>query len=194
MREPRADVAGLAFNNFVHAGSIWSFFFFNDPAPTEIYTLSLHDALPISVLGCLDGQLAGLRAHGASAGESDVSQVRELEHLVRLIADLVLLDEDLKVAGAVAKAEEGCLAHRAQRHHSPGDAIGLALVLFQVGCIVVAVADAHELRGVRNDDAVAVRVDPSLAKERGFLLSQADLIFDRAGRSSLGSVGHGERL
>src|SRR5688572_32036627 len=24
-----------------------SFFFFNDPAPTEIYTLSLHDALPI---------------------------------------------------------------------------------------------------------------------------------------------------
>src|SRR5579859_3489415 len=24
------------------------FFFFNDPAPTEIYTLSLHDALPIS--------------------------------------------------------------------------------------------------------------------------------------------------
>src|SRR5262249_61571940 len=26
------------------------FFFFNDTAPTEIYTLSLHDALPISVL------------------------------------------------------------------------------------------------------------------------------------------------
>src|SRR5437588_7914439 len=28
--------------------SVPSFFFFNDPAPTEIYTLSLHDALPIS--------------------------------------------------------------------------------------------------------------------------------------------------
>src|SRR5438874_10746925 len=27
-----------------------SFFFFNDPAPTEIYTLSLHDALPISAV------------------------------------------------------------------------------------------------------------------------------------------------
>src|SRR5438874_9581951 len=26
------------------------FFFFNDSAPTEIYTLSLHDALPISLL------------------------------------------------------------------------------------------------------------------------------------------------
>src|SRR5438445_3647697 len=29
-----------------------SLFFFNDTAPTEIYTLSLHDALPISDLGC----------------------------------------------------------------------------------------------------------------------------------------------
>src|SRR2546430_11010385 len=27
---------------------VWSFFFFNDTATTEIYTLSLHDALPIS--------------------------------------------------------------------------------------------------------------------------------------------------
>src|SRR5438874_8288562 len=27
-----------------------SFFFFNDPATTEIYTLSLHDALPISAI------------------------------------------------------------------------------------------------------------------------------------------------
>src|SRR5438128_10789502 len=28
------------------------FFLFNDPATTEIYTLSLHDALPISWAGC----------------------------------------------------------------------------------------------------------------------------------------------
>src|SRR5256885_5962902 len=28
------------------------FFFFNDTATTEIYTLSLHDALPISVVMC----------------------------------------------------------------------------------------------------------------------------------------------
>src|SRR6266536_6405608 len=28
--------------------SLSTFFFFNDPAPTELYTLSLHDALPIS--------------------------------------------------------------------------------------------------------------------------------------------------
>src|SRR2546426_2906310 len=29
------------------------FFFFNDTATTEIYTLSLHDALPICLLQCL---------------------------------------------------------------------------------------------------------------------------------------------
>src|SRR5438477_12254439 len=34
---------------FVRA--VFSLFFFNDTAPTEIYTLSLHDALPISLLG-----------------------------------------------------------------------------------------------------------------------------------------------
>src|SRR5437870_10275794 len=30
-----------------HRISLFIFFFFNDPATTEIYTLSLHDALPI---------------------------------------------------------------------------------------------------------------------------------------------------
>src|SRR5574340_1363807 len=30
---------------------VFFFFFFNDTATTEIYTLSLHDALPISFLG-----------------------------------------------------------------------------------------------------------------------------------------------
>src|SRR5690349_22074418 len=38
----------------LHAIFLFSFFFFNDTATTEIYTLSLHDALPIScdALGC----------------------------------------------------------------------------------------------------------------------------------------------
>src|SRR2546425_9260156 len=31
-----------------HSPPLFSFFFFNDTATTEIYTLSLHDALPIS--------------------------------------------------------------------------------------------------------------------------------------------------
>src|SRR6266853_5963153 len=39
------------------------FFFFNDTATTEIYTLSLHDALPIYLDGVSD------RRHPAGAGE-----------------------------------------------------------------------------------------------------------------------------
>src|SRR5689334_25371952 len=34
---------------FFYCSPFSFFFFFNDTAPTEIYTLSLHDALPISV-------------------------------------------------------------------------------------------------------------------------------------------------
>src|SRR5205807_10479550 len=36
------------FFRFMYFSLFSFFFFFNDPAPTEIYTLSLHDALPIS--------------------------------------------------------------------------------------------------------------------------------------------------
>src|SRR5438132_13300697 len=32
----------------IRVPALFIFFFFNDPATTEIYTLSLHDALPIS--------------------------------------------------------------------------------------------------------------------------------------------------
>src|SRR6267142_6423808 len=37
-------------------------FFFNDPPPTEIYTLSLHDALPISELGLTYEDLRSLNS------------------------------------------------------------------------------------------------------------------------------------
>src|SRR3712207_7366750 len=49
--------------------SVFVFFFFNDTATTEIYTLSLHDALPI----CRDGDHgAALPGHSvARAGEPD---------------------------------------------------------------------------------------------------------------------------
>src|SRR2546430_5910044 len=43
----------------IHRPRTYTFFFFNDTATTEIYTLSLHDALPIYVGG---GILALVRA------------------------------------------------------------------------------------------------------------------------------------
>src|SRR5690606_26574284 len=45
------------------------FFFFNDPPPTQIYTLSLHDALPISVAHrCHGGHPGGAQPAGRSGG------------------------------------------------------------------------------------------------------------------------------
>src|SRR5215216_8137593 len=62
------------------------FFFFNDTATTEIYTLSLHDALPISL------QLAGARAGAAQQpgfqqpavgrSEEHTSELQSPDHLV----------------------------------------------------------------------------------------------------------------
>src|SRR5258708_16897919 len=52
------------------------FFFFNDTATTEIYTLSLHDALPISWLRCSAAHPAGLgRAVADPAGFAVPSSV-----------------------------------------------------------------------------------------------------------------------
>src|SRR5438094_9265595 len=48
-------------------------FFFNDPATTEIYTLSLHDALPISVFGAGRGGGASLRADRSSASRATMA-------------------------------------------------------------------------------------------------------------------------
>src|SRR2546429_4856061 len=39
------------------------FFFFNDTATTEIYTLSLHDALPISAFAAVGGASLGPAPH-----------------------------------------------------------------------------------------------------------------------------------
>src|SRR2546429_4527533 len=42
-------VCGITLKYEKHSLMVFSFFFFNDTATTEIYTLSLHDALPISL-------------------------------------------------------------------------------------------------------------------------------------------------
>src|SRR5687768_18138949 len=50
--------------------SFYFIFFFNDPATTEIYTLSLHDALPIYVGRCADQRRGvGDGVHRGVAGQ-----------------------------------------------------------------------------------------------------------------------------
>src|SRR2546426_7162011 len=65
------------------------FFFFNDTATTEIYTLSLHDALPISqeTQGCEHKESSGRRSGGAGTmpgGASGNWHGRSEEHTSEL--------------------------------------------------------------------------------------------------------------
>src|SRR5689334_24616395 len=64
------------------------FFFFNDTATTEIYTLSLHDALPISGADrvrqpCRDAvPAAGCPGGGTARSEEHTSELQSQFHLV----------------------------------------------------------------------------------------------------------------
>src|SRR3712207_4746726 len=56
------------------------FFFFNDTATTEIYTLSLHDALPILLPGGGHGGVAAqCRAHEGGPGSEDRREGRGVD-------------------------------------------------------------------------------------------------------------------
>src|SRR5256885_11733039 len=58
------------------------FFFFNDTATTEIYTLSLHDALPILRARDVELHLGGEQAdRGGHAGGGRQDHTREAERL-----------------------------------------------------------------------------------------------------------------
>src|SRR5256885_7352392 len=60
------------------------FFFFNDTATTEIYTLSLHDALPISVHGAEPAQDGGRTLAQDVVGVGAQACVRSEEHTSEL--------------------------------------------------------------------------------------------------------------
>src|SRR5260370_25862433 len=69
-----------------------SFFFFNDTATTEIYTLSLHDALPISRPGFCGGAQAGPRKSGSSLHTPGTgTPIRSEEHTFELQSHLNLV-------------------------------------------------------------------------------------------------------
>src|SRR5258705_5313522 len=67
---------------------LFFFFFFNDTATTEIYTLSLHDALPICSCGsrassaCASARWWATGPATASRSEEHTSELQSLRHLV----------------------------------------------------------------------------------------------------------------
>src|SRR5256886_10182931 len=75
--------------------SVSIFFFFNDTATTEIYTLSLHDALPICVAGVTAALAVGVMS-GTSLDGVSTALVRLTEQ--PLDAQLVAFRQDAYTA------------------------------------------------------------------------------------------------
>src|SRR2546430_17041434 len=77
-----------------HYPHIFFFFFFNDTATTEIYTLSLHDALPISearlqnIRKCLNDNFA--RHFGLAKTPRSEEHTSELQSQSNLVCRLLL--------------------------------------------------------------------------------------------------------
>src|SRR5437899_9094777 len=93
-------------------------FFFNDPATTDIYTLSLHDALPISSLRArLENASSAVDRFrerealsdvlGARRSEEHTSELQSLRHLVCRL----LLEKKKNRRDTLNAAEMGADAH-----------------------------------------------------------------------------------
>src|SRR5258708_31126626 len=103
--------------------SLSFFFFFNDTATTEIYTLSLHDALPISspciLLIARDLRLySGLGNNlndNSSRSEEHTSELQSPDHLV-----CRLLLEKKKTSSYTGKTKNSTHAKLRHRGHETG--------------------------------------------------------------------------
>src|SRR2546430_6107085 len=88
---------------------IWSnriivhvFFFFNDTATTEIYTLSLHDALPIWVFRFTDGRSGLPTGVPVTDGRRSEEHTSELQSQSNLVCRL-LLEKKKNYSGPLRK-------------------------------------------------------------------------------------------
>src|SRR2546427_1405048 len=91
------------------------FFFFNDTATTEIYTLSLHDALPISQASGGEGDQSSFAHPGGAAlvpqpepldaprrGERSEEHTSELQSQSNLVCRLLLAKKKKNAVGCTA--------------------------------------------------------------------------------------------
>src|SRR5437899_4157304 len=109
-------VHNCATSVYIPKSAVILFFFFNDTATTEIYTLSLHDALPIC-WSCTTRWRARCawpgRTSGGSRSEEHTSELQSLRHLVcRLLLEkkkklIERADDDLEADADDLVLEEG---------------------------------------------------------------------------------------
>src|SRR5437588_10607891 len=67
-----------------HVHIMHTIFFFNDTSTTDIYTLSLHDALPIFTLAAVRTRIPRARSFGAGTSAKSSFPVRSEEHTSEL--------------------------------------------------------------------------------------------------------------
>src|SRR6266581_9447100 len=92
----------------INAFIYWYFLFFNDTATTEIYTLSLHDALPICNRRRIPQALTGDRINRVKTarGRSE-EHTSELQSPVHLVCSLLLEKKNNKSAGQGPRCRHG---------------------------------------------------------------------------------------
>src|SRR5256885_8016290 len=105
---------------------VFFFFFFNDTATTEIYTLSLHDALPICGIR---RRRKGIRGVGGRAAAADPRRARSEEHTSELqspcnLVCRLLLEKKKKKAHVIATR----VALHIQTHHHYHTVFALPLI------------------------------------------------------------------
>src|SRR5437016_9454332 len=87
-------------------------FFFNDTAPTEIYTLSLHDALPISAGHETDPVILTGAQLGTWSVPRSEEHTSELQSLTNLVCRLLLEKKKERQIGALPKVVVGRFSGR----------------------------------------------------------------------------------
>src|SRR5438552_9592514 len=115
----------MSTRRFVHFLAFY-LFFFNDTAPTEIYTLSLHDALPISRSASARFRSVMSRAMveapitvPSSRSEEHTSELQSPDHLVCRL----LLEKKKKALTTIRRAD---LASARASHHETSAIAGSA--------------------------------------------------------------------
>src|SRR2546430_7338877 len=83
------------------------FFFFNDTATTEIYTLSLHDALPISVSEPdVDSLQPRAHSRGVRLSQPQIKTIGVIGILAAALGVILLSDVKREPAQSGARSEE----------------------------------------------------------------------------------------
>src|SRR3712207_2619396 len=79
--------------------AVWLLFFFNDTATTEIYTLSLHDALPISAQTAMDALVAQVKRQFVKLGYIVVLQTAGRSAAYNPHLHVIMTDGGLRADG-----------------------------------------------------------------------------------------------